>query len=71
MDSFIYALVLVPALTELLPRSGKAATWALVVYYGAVLPEFAPGEHHITVVYWKMEQTRDQASQFDWTFKVS
>jgi hypothetical protein len=38
---------------------------------GAVLPEFAPGDHHITVVYWKMDETRDQARQFDWTFKVS
>ena len=38
---------------------------------GAVLPEFAPGDHRITVVYWKMEETRDQARQFDWTFKVS
>src|SRR5881275_883992 len=37
MDSFIYALVLVPALTELLPRSGKPATAAAVVYYGALL----------------------------------
>jgi MFS family permease len=37
MDSFIYALVLVPALTELLPRSGKAATPANVGYYGGVL----------------------------------
>src|SRR5204862_7645246 len=37
MDSFIYALVLVPALTELLPRSGKSATAADVGYYGGVL----------------------------------
>jgi MFS family permease len=37
MDSFIYALVLVPALTELLPRSGKPSTPPVVVYYGAVL----------------------------------
>jgi MFS family permease len=37
MDSFIYALVLVPALTELLPRSGKSSAPADVVYYGAVL----------------------------------
>src|SRR5580765_5444087 len=37
MDSFIYALVLVPALTELLPRSGIAATPANVGYYGSVL----------------------------------
>jgi hypothetical protein len=38
---------------------------------GAVLPQFAPGEHHITVVYWKETETRDQAQQFDWTFNVS
>ena len=37
MDSFIYALVLVPALTELLPRSGVAATPGNVGYYGGVL----------------------------------
>lgn len=34
MDSFIYSLVLVPALTELLPRSGIPATTANVGYYG-------------------------------------
>ncbi len=37
MDSFIYALVLVPALGELLPRSGIAATPANIGYYGSVL----------------------------------
>ena len=37
MDSFIYALVLVPALGELLPRSGIAATPAAIGYYGSVL----------------------------------
>jgi len=37
MDSFIYALVLVPALAELLPQSGVAATPANVGYYGGVL----------------------------------
>jgi MFS family permease len=36
MDSFIYSLVLVPALTELLPRSGIPATPANVGYYGGV-----------------------------------
>src|SRR5471032_2390467 len=34
MDAFIYALVLVPALTELLPRSGVTVTAG---YYGSVL----------------------------------
>src|SRR5205823_5593732 len=37
MDASIYAVVLVPALTELLPRSGLAATPANVGYYGSVL----------------------------------
>jgi len=37
MDSFIYALVLVPALRDLLPRSGIAATTANIGYYGGVL----------------------------------
>lgn len=37
MDSFIYALVLVPALRELLPRSGISPTTANIGYYGGVL----------------------------------
>jgi MFS family permease len=37
MDSFIYSLVLAPALTELLPRSGILATPSNVGYYGSVL----------------------------------
>ena len=37
MDAFIYALVLVPALTELLPQSGIAATPGNIGFYGSVL----------------------------------
>jgi MFS family permease len=37
MDSFIYALVLTPALRELLPRSGIAPTADNVVSYGSIL----------------------------------
>ena len=37
MDSFIYALVLVPSLRDLLPRSGIAATKANIGYYGSLL----------------------------------
>lgn len=37
MDSFIYALVLVPALKELLPRSGVQPTPANLGYYGGLL----------------------------------
>ena len=37
MDSFIYALVLVPALRDLLPKSGIPATNANIGYYGSLL----------------------------------
>jgi MFS family permease len=37
MDSFLYALVLVPALRDLLPRSGIAATQANTGFYGGIL----------------------------------
>jgi MFS family permease len=37
MDAFIYALVLVPALTELLPRSGLTVSPGNVGYYGSIL----------------------------------
>jgi MFS family permease len=37
MDSFIYSLVLVPALRDLLPRSGIPATTANVGFYGGLL----------------------------------
>lgn len=37
MDSFIYALVMIPALKELLPRSGIEASAANLGYYGGLL----------------------------------
>ena len=37
MDSFIYALVLVPAVRELLPKSGLPATTGNIGYYGGLL----------------------------------
>src|ERR1700678_213262 len=37
MDSFIFSLVLVPALRDVLPRSGIAATTANVGYYSGLL----------------------------------
>jgi MFS family permease len=37
MDSFIYALVLVPSLRDLLPRSGIPATKGNIGYYGGLL----------------------------------
>ena len=40
MDSFIYALVLVPALRDLLPRSGMAADQSNIGFYGGLLFAF-------------------------------
>src|SRR5277367_6938388 len=37
MDSFIYALVLTPALTELLPKSGYAATPGNIGLAGSIM----------------------------------
>jgi MFS family permease len=37
MDASIYALVLAPALTELLPRSGIAVSQGTVGYYGSIM----------------------------------
>src|SRR6204780_1623728 len=37
MDSFVYALVLVPSLRELLPRSGIEATKGNIGFYGSLL----------------------------------
>ena len=37
MDSFIYALVMTPALRELLPRSGIQATVGEIGYYNGLL----------------------------------
>src|ERR1700687_3969559 len=37
MDSFIYALVLVPSLRDLLPRSGIPATKGEIGFYGGLL----------------------------------
>ncbi len=36
MDSVVYALVLVPALRDLLPRSGIVASKANIGYYGSL-----------------------------------
>lgn len=38
---------------------------------GATIEQFAPGDHQATIVYWKLDESRDQAKTFSWTFKVS
>jgi hypothetical protein len=38
---------------------------------GATISKFAAGEHTLTVFYWRVTETRDDAQAFSWTFKVS
>ena len=38
---------------------------------GAAIEAFAPGEHTVTAVFWKLDQSRDSARSFTWHFKVS
>jgi hypothetical protein len=38
---------------------------------GATIEQFTPGDHQITVVYWKLDESRDDAKTFTWNFKVS
>jgi hypothetical protein len=38
---------------------------------GATIEEFAPGDHQATVVYWKIDEGREQSKSYTWKFKVS
>jgi hypothetical protein len=38
---------------------------------GATISKFDPGDHTITVFYWKVTETRNDALAFSWSFKVS
>jgi hypothetical protein len=38
---------------------------------GADIESFAPGQHSITAVFWKLTESRNESSQFTWPFKVS
>jgi hypothetical protein len=38
---------------------------------GATIEQFSPGEHQVTLVYWKLDESRDSARTFSWKFKVS
>ena len=49
MDAFIYSLVLVPALRELLPKSGIEATPGNIGYYGAGLVSGLPWLKHVAL----------------------
>ncbi|HQV56637.1 MAG TPA: hypothetical protein PKV27_01405 [Ilumatobacteraceae bacterium] len=37
---------------------------------GAPIEKFAEGQHTATVIYWKVTESRAQASTFTWTFQV-
>ena len=38
---------------------------------GATIAKFAPGDHRITVFYWRVTETQNEAQSFTWNFKVS
>jgi hypothetical protein len=38
---------------------------------GAAIKAFVPGEHTVTAVFWKVDQSRDSARSYTWHFKVS
>jgi len=38
---------------------------------GAAIKRFEAGEHRVTAVFWRMDQTREQARSYTWRFKVS
>jgi hypothetical protein len=37
---------------------------------GATIEEFAPRAHQVTVTYWKLAESPDQARNFSWSFRV-
>jgi hypothetical protein len=38
---------------------------------GATIEALSPDRHTVTVVFWKLDQSRDQARSITWSFKVS
>ena len=59
--------VTVPAATVYAPGN---ATLTFVPGEGAAITEFDEGEHEVTVLYWALDETPQQARRFTWTFNV-
>jgi hypothetical protein len=38
---------------------------------GSTIEKFAPGEHRVTAVFWKIGETRNNARSVTWSFKVA
>lgn len=38
---------------------------------GALIEEFSQGLHRATVIYWKVDEGRERARQYSWTFSVT
>lgn len=38
---------------------------------GALIEEFSQGLHRATVIYWRIEEGRERARQYSWTFSVT
>lgn len=59
--------VSVPAATVYEPGN---ATLTFIPSDGAAITEFEEGEHEVTVLYWALDETPQQARRFTWTFNV-
>lgn len=46
------------------------ATLTFTPSAGAPIEKFTEGQHTATVIYWKVTESRNQASSFTWTFQV-
>ena len=59
--------VSVPAATVYEPGN---ATLTFTPGDAAAITEFAEGEHRVTVLYWRLDESRQLARRFAWTFNV-
>ncbi len=57
----------VPAATVYEPGN---ATLTFVPSEAAEITEFTEGEHQVTLLYWALDETPEQARRFTWTFNV-
>jgi hypothetical protein len=46
------------------------ATLTFTPSEGAPIEEFSEGRHTVTVLYWKLDESRDQARSYTWEFTV-
>ncbi len=59
--------VSIPAVTVYEPGN---ATLTFIPSDGAPIEEFTDGEHRASLLYWRVDETRQRARTFSWTFNV-